>query len=416
MNQSDQVFTYKEMAELERRRLVAASLRSTLSALNSDLHIDKLLDFIVNQALPLLSADAVAIYRLNPDGKLSIQSVVGLPLEYLQCANVSLGKIATEKAILIKQPIFCTNLADILNEPGLRPEQIRPFNQIIKRYRSILSVPIEIHEESYGVMTLFFIKRHKLNDDELDLAIDFSIQAALAIENARLRLRAQQDAVKQERNRLSRELHDSVMQNLLSASLIRETLPNVIQRDPKKGPEGLNELRLLIRGALEEKLNPDVILMDLIMPNMDGLHTTHQNHNRFPKINIIALTSFTEPQLIHNAIDAGVSGYLYKDASANELANPIRSVNSGNTIFSQEDAQSWVNQSSTSGSTFFKLTTREREVLILMTNGKSNAEISVRLSLSLSTAKFHVSNILSKLNAHSRGEAVSIALKNHLVN
>lgn len=167
---------------------------------------------------------------------------------------------------------------------------------------------------------------------------------------------------------------------------------------------------------LAEKLNPDVILMDLIMPNMDGLHATHQIHEKFPRINIIALTSFTEPQLIHDAIDAGVSGYLYKDTSANELANAIRSVNSGNTIFSQEVTQSWVNQPPTSGSTFFELTTREREVLILMTIGKSNTEISEKLSLSLSTAKFHVSNILSKLNAHSRGEAVSIALKNHLVN
>ncbi|MBA4383150.1 MAG: hypothetical protein C0410_00290 [Anaerolinea sp.] len=247
MQQSDQIFTYKEMAELERRRLVAASLRGTLSALNSNLHIDKLLDFIVNQALPLLSADAAAIYRLNLNGELSIQSVVGLPLEYIKSAYVSLGKIA-----LIKQPSFCTNLADFLNEPGLRPEQICAIDEIIKRYRSILSVPIEIRDESYGVLSLFFIRRHKLNDDELDLAIDFSNQAALAIDNARLRILAQQDAVNQERNRLARELHDSVIQNLFSASLIAESLPKVIQRDPEKGYEGLSELQLLIRGAIAE--------------------------------------------------------------------------------------------------------------------------------------------------------------------
>ncbi len=83
------------MAKLERRRLVAASLRGTLSVLNSELQIDKLLDFIVNHALPLSSADTVAIHRLNSDGKLSIQSVVGLPLECLRSANVALGKIAT---------------------------------------------------------------------------------------------------------------------------------------------------------------------------------------------------------------------------------------------------------------------------------------------------------------------------------
>ncbi len=252
MNQSDQIFTYKEMAELERRRSVAASLRGTLSALNSDLQIDQLLDFIVNQALPLLRADAVAIHRLNSDGTLSIQSVVGLPLDCLRSANVALGRIATEKAVLIKQPVFCTNLVDLLNEPGLSSTQAQAFDEIIKRYRSILSVPIEIHDESYGVLTLFFVKRHKLNDDELDLAIDFSIQAALAIDNARLRERAQQDAVFRERNRLARELHDSVIQNLFSASLIAETLPQIIQRAPEKGAVGLNELQLLIRGAIAE--------------------------------------------------------------------------------------------------------------------------------------------------------------------
>ncbi len=166
---------------------------------------------------------------------------------------------------------------------------------------------------------------------------------------------------------------------------------------------------------LAEKLNPDVILMDLIMPNMDGLNATHQIHLKLPKIKIIALTSFTEPQLINKAIDAGVSGYLYKDTSANELANAIRAVHSGKTIFSPEVTQKRDNQSSPAGSPFFDLTTREREVLSLMANGKSNIEISEILSLSLSTAKFHVSNILSKLNAHSRGEAVSIALKNHLL-
>ena len=262
MNHSDQVFTYKEMAELERRRLVAASLRGTLSAVNSDLHIDKLLDFIVNQALPLLRADAAAVYRLNMNGELSIQSVVGLPLEYVKSANVSLGNIA-----LIKQPLFCTNLTDFLNEPGLRSEQISAIDEIIKRYRSILSVPIEIRDESYGVLSLFFIKRHKLNDDELDLAIDFSIQAALAIDNARLRIRAQQDAVNQERNRLARELHDSVIQNLFSASLIAETLPKIIQRDPEKGHEGLSELQLLIRGAIAEMHS---LLLELRPRDLEG--------------------------------------------------------------------------------------------------------------------------------------------------
>jgi NarL family two-component system response regulator LiaR len=166
---------------------------------------------------------------------------------------------------------------------------------------------------------------------------------------------------------------------------------------------------------LAEKLTPDVILMDLIMPSMDGLQATHQIHAKYPIIKIIALTSFIEPQLIHDAIEAGVSGYLFKNTTANELANAIRSVYAGNTIFSPEATQALMDQPTSLESTFYDLTAREKEVLALISSGKSNAEISLLLTLSLSTVKFHVSNILSKLNAHSRGEAASIAIKNHLV-
>lgn len=265
MDQPGKTISYKEMAELERRRMVAVSLRSTLSALNSDLPLDQLLDLIVHQALPLLSADAVVIHRLNSEDELVIQSVVGLPFEQIQAASSALEKITTRKACLSKQPVFCTNLSEIIKKSDISPPQINSFEGLIGKYRSILSVPIEIRNDSYGVLTLFFVKRHKLNDDELDLANDFSIQAALAIDNARLRVSAQLQAVNQERNRLARELHDSVIQNLFSASLIAESLPKVLELDPEQGIEGLRELQLLTRGALVEmrsllvELRPRVI-------------------------------------------------------------------------------------------------------------------------------------------------------------
>jgi len=161
-------------------------------------------------------------------------------------------------------------------------------------------------------------------------------------------------------------------------------------------------------------LSPDVILMDLIMPTMDGIQATREIHSKMPRIKIIALTSFTEPQLIHDAIEAGVSGYLFKNASANELANAIRSVAAGNTIFSPEVTQALIAHEASTES-FCDLTAREREVLTLMVAGKSNADISKALTVELSTTKFHVSNILAKLNARSRSEAISIAIKNHLV-
>jgi two-component system, NarL family, response regulator LiaR len=166
---------------------------------------------------------------------------------------------------------------------------------------------------------------------------------------------------------------------------------------------------------LAGKLKPDVILMDIFMPSMDGVQATSEIHSKYPDIKIIVLTSFTEPQLIHDAINAGVSGYLSKNTTANELSNAIRSVYAGNTIFSPEVTQSLMNQPTLTGSKFHNLTAREKEILTMMTSGKSNTEISKQLTISLSTIKFHVSNILSKLNARSRGEAVSIAVKNHLL-
>ncbi|BCY18184.1 DNA-binding response regulator [Leptolinea sp. HRD-7] len=162
-------------------------------------------------------------------------------------------------------------------------------------------------------------------------------------------------------------------------------------------------------------IHPDLILMDLIMPGMDGLHATYELHKHFPEIKILALTSFSDTQLILDAIEAGVSGCMLKNTSANELANAIRSVMSGNSIFSPEVTQLIMNAGDKKNHPAFNLTSRELEVLQQMVNGKNNQEISQELTLSLSTIKFHVSNILSKMNAHNRSEAISIAIKHHLV-
>jgi NarL family two-component system response regulator LiaR len=167
--------------------------------------------------------------------------------------------------------------------------------------------------------------------------------------------------------------------------------------------------------ALAAQLTPDVILMDLIMPTMDGIRATCEIHKKYPNIKVIALTSFSDPTLIREAIDAGFSGYLFKNATANELANAIRAVHAGNTIFSPEVAQELAKNPAPSETFYVQLTSREKEVLTLMTLGKGNTELSEELTLSVSTVKFHVSNILSKLNAKSRSEAISIALTNHLV-
>ena len=171
---------------------------------------------------------------------------------------------------------------------------------------------------------------------------------------------------------------------------------------------GMEAARLAIQ------LEPDVILMDLIMPGLDGIHATKEIHSKNPQIGIIALTSFTDPQLIRDALEAGVSGYLFKSVSAGELASAIRSVHAGNSILAPEVTQALIH--TTTEPVKIDLTPREYDVLELMVDGKTNAEISEVLTLSLSTVKFHVSNILSKLDVRSRSEAILFSLKNHLIN
>ncbi len=163
------------------------------------------------------------------------------------------------------------------------------------------------------------------------------------------------------------------------------------------------------------QVKPDVILMDLIMPGLDGIHATAQIRKLYPQVKIIALTSFTDSNLIQEALEAGVTGYLFKDTSAVELASAIRAAYAGHSILSPEATQALL-ASTISAPEHLRidLTGREKEVLTLMVAGKSNAEISSALTLSLSTVKFHVSNILSKLGSKSRGQAILYSIQHHL--
>ncbi|MFN8381718.1 MAG: response regulator transcription factor [Anaerolineales bacterium] len=164
-----------------------------------------------------------------------------------------------------------------------------------------------------------------------------------------------------------------------------------------------------------EKVKPDVILMDMVMPIMDGAAATRAIRQQFPHIQVIALTSFKEGDLIKTALEAGAIGYLLKDVSADDLVRAIRSANSGRATLSPEVAQSLVETANLPPAPGLDLTERERDVLSLMTEGLSNTQIAGKLIVSSSTIKSHVSNILSKLGVASRTEAVTLALRNHIV-
>lgn len=160
---------------------------------------------------------------------------------------------------------------------------------------------------------------------------------------------------------------------------------------------------------------PDVILMDMSMPDMDGSAATRIIRKQFPQVQVIALTSFKEGKLIKIALEAGAIGYLLKDVSADELVRSIRSAHAGRATLSPEAAQALVEETNQPPAPGLDLTEREREVLKLMIEGLNNTQIAGRLTVSPSTVKSHVSNILSKLGVASRTEAVTMALRNRIV-
>ena len=159
----------------------------------------------------------------------------------------------------------------------------------------------------------------------------------------------------------------------------------------------------------------DVILMDMAMPDMDGAAATRLIRQQFPQVQVIALTSFKEGDLVKNALEAGAIGYLLKDVSADELVQAIRAAHAGRATLSPEAAQALVETANQPPAPGLDLTEREREVLALMVEGLNNTQIAGKLSVSPSTIKSHVSNILSKLGVASRTEAVTLALRNHII-
>jgi NarL family two-component system response regulator LiaR len=159
---------------------------------------------------------------------------------------------------------------------------------------------------------------------------------------------------------------------------------------------------------------PDVVLMDMVMPGMDGVSAIRAIRHQFPSVKVLALTSFHDGELVKNALEAGAIGYLLKDISVDEIARAIRSAHSGHATLSPQAAQVLVQITNQPQAPGFDLTEREREVLSLIIEGLNNTQIAGRLTVSPSTIKSHVSNILSKLGVASRTEAVTLALRHGL--
>jgi two-component system, NarL family, response regulator LiaR len=163
------------------------------------------------------------------------------------------------------------------------------------------------------------------------------------------------------------------------------------------------------------ELLPDVILMDLLMPDVDGISAIRIIRERYPAVQIIALTSFKEEALVQGALRAGAVGYLLKDVLADELAQAIRAAHVGRGTLSPGIVQAMTRADGQPAPPGHDLTERELEVLALLVAGLGNNEIAEKLVVSPATIKSHVSNILAKFGVASRTEAATIAVRQGLV-
>jgi PAS domain S-box-containing protein len=255
----------RRRAESERRRQVAEGLRDILARLNSSQTLPELLDAIVGQADLLIDSDVVALYLLQDDGQnLRIQALRGeIPAEMRQ-VNLPIGAGTIGRVVAQRQPMIVPDVSQ-LHIYNRREEALAAVKAVfvdeerqealaaaIRRFQAVLALPLVAQDVAFGGLAFYYSQPRDFSEEEVNLAMTFADQAALAIQNARLRDHAEEAAVLAERNRLARELHDAVTQTLFSASLIADVLPRIWERSPETGEAKLAELRELTRGALAE--------------------------------------------------------------------------------------------------------------------------------------------------------------------
>ena len=197
--------------------------------------------------------------------------------------------------------------------------------------------------------------------------------------------------------------HPIVRDGHKSVLLITDDLTLVAEAD--NGREAVAKCR---------EVKPDVVLMDIVMPGMDGIEATRAILRQSPDVRIVVLTTFSDEQLLQNALDAGSFSYLLKNSSADKVIEAIYAAAEGLPTLSPEATSALINIGRNGQRLGGDLTRREKEVLVLMIEGKTNAEIAEILTISLGTVRHHVSACIAKLDATNRTHAVALAVEHQL--
>ncbi len=245
--------------EAEQRQRIAEGLREGLAALNSTSSLEEILDFVVRQAVRLLETGGGALYLLDhEDSMLHVSASSGLSETYTTLP-LPVGGAITGRAVELGDPVSVPDLdvstellKGYLRHPDLSPRWVEALEELKQQYNAILSVPVQAHGEVYGAITLYYPDSQQFSDEVIELAVAFAGQAALVIENVRLRERVRETAAVEERSRLARDLHDAVTQTLFSASLMADTLPELLELDLSHAQQQLLQLGKMTRGALAE--------------------------------------------------------------------------------------------------------------------------------------------------------------------
>ncbi len=304
-----------------------AELRGILVVLNSDRTLQSILDYLVAEARDLLDAQACVLYRCDREAEsLIVEARAGLPTSFPSMTELplepggGLGNALLNGLVLNETPVGHPDLdtpevASALEDAGVSSAVRAWFEALVASYKASLSIPLLIKESHYGSLCFYYTKPRVLSPHDMSVAVTFGSQAALAIENARLRLQAEQAAILQERSRLARDLHDSVTQSLYSLTLLAEAarrlagagdLPQVEQAITRLGDIGqqaLKEMRLLVY-----ELRPSVLRREgLVRALGHRLETVERRAGIEAHLIVegqLALSPALEEQLYHLAQEA----------------------------------------------------------------------------------------------------------------